>query len=92
MSSKSEIVNLAREYPPPPEKKRVPGENEKKCTYLRHIVSVDKFSKHAEGTKRGGQYFNICDPCRVLAKEERLKNKAIHDKARKEIIIRSITD
>ena len=45
-------------------------------------MPLKDFSKHAEGTKRGGQYFNICDPCRKLAKEERLKNKAIHDKAR----------
>jgi hypothetical protein len=80
--SKSEIVMKAREYTQPPEKKRVPGENEKKCTYLRHIMPLKDFSKHAEGTKRGGQYFNICNSCRELAKEERKKNKVIHDKAR----------
>ena len=43
--SKSEIVMKAREYPPPPEKKRVPGEGERKCTYQRHIVSVDKLKR-----------------------------------------------
>jgi hypothetical protein len=81
MSSKSEIVNLAREYTSV-EKRRVPGENERKCKYQSHIMPLKDFSKHPEWAKRGGEYYQICDPCRELAKEHRLKNKEIHDKAR----------